>query len=225
MRCILKQTTALIILAAIFLLILFSSRAGAFMLMRALESHAIPLASPLGKEAQAIVVLGGGTEREAYSAKLQQESGLPLLVSGEEAPAMVRTLAEEFGTPVRWVEQNSHTTEENALFSACILKQNGINRLILITDAAHMLRAETIFTKNGFDVIPAPVTFSSHSPLSLNDFLPSRDSWIHSRNARHELLGIAWFYAGHIMAKAFSYWKQAAGPSCEQPGPAYLTLR
>ena len=67
-----KLTAVVTVLTALSLLSLFCSRAGAFMLVAALESHAAPLTSPLDKRAQAIVVLGGGTEREDYAAKLQR---------------------------------------------------------------------------------------------------------------------------------------------------------
>lgn len=180
-------------LTVLSLIIIVGSKAGAMLLVAALESRAVPLSLPLDNRCQAIVVLGGGTERERYAAKLQRETGLPLMVSGVEAPAMVRKITKEFATPIQWVEKNSRTTEENAEFSARILKERGIRRILLVTNAGHMLRAQIIFRHNDLEVIAAPVIFSRHEPLSASDFLPSKEGLNRWRSARHELLGIAWF--------------------------------
>lgn len=183
----------LAMLIGLSLLISFSSKAGSLLLMEALESSAIPLTFPVDPNIQAIVVIGGGTEREWYAAKLQRETGLPLLVSGEEAIAMAKKIT-KLNAHIQWMEENSHTTEENAEFSANILRQNGVHRILLVTNANHMLRARMIFKYNGFAVIAAPVTFSRHEPLSILDFMPSSRGLEHSRAPWHELLGILWFW-------------------------------
>ncbi|WP_161539930.1 YdcF family protein [Glaciimonas sp. PCH181] len=166
--------------------------------MTALESQALPLSSIDRSKAQAIVVLGGGTERDWYAAKLQRETRLPLLISGEEAIAMARKITNDFATPIQWMETKSHTTEENAKFSAKILKPVGIRRILLVTNASHMFRAKSIFTYNGFEVIPVPVTFTRPERLSGSDFMPSSEGLKRSRPARHELMGIMWFYVEKI---------------------------
>jgi uncharacterized SAM-binding protein YcdF (DUF218 family) len=180
------------------LAIILCSKAGAVLLVAALESRAVPLSASSATGAQAIVVLGGGTEREWHAAKLQRDTGLPLLVSGVEAPNMARQITQEFATPIAWIEKTSQTTEENGDFSTRILKQNGIRRILLVTDASHMLRAQTIFRHDGIEVIAAPVTFAKPEKLSAADFLPSSEGIKHSRSARHELLGLAWFWAGTL---------------------------
>ena len=182
-------------------------------MLRTLEGE--PLTRADLQQAQAIIVLGGGIYRDApeyggdtvgdatllrlrYAAKLQRESGLPLLVTGgnpiganlSEAEAMHRTLTGEFGVPVRWVESTSNNTRENARFSAALLKPEGISRIVLVTHAWHMPRAMQSFSEAGFAVSPAPTLFHP-APLSLLDFLPA--GYGESRHAIHEWIGLLWY--------------------------------
>lgn len=184
-------------LAALSLTVILASNAGAVLLTAALESLAAPLVSPFSTGAQAIVVLGGGPGREERAAQLQRKTGLPLLASGIEAVDMKRKITREWAVPIQWMEENSRSTEENAEFSAKILKQNGVQRILLVTNAIHMLRAQTHFGHQGFEVIAAPVRPLTHAPLSmatLSDFLPSSEGWQRAQPARHELMGLAWFW-------------------------------
>ena len=182
-------------------------------MLRTLEGEALILANL--KQVQAIVVLGAGLYREApeyagdtvgevslvrvrYAAKLQRESGLPLLVTGgnpdggnlSEAEAMRRVLTSEFGVPVRWVEGGSNNTGENARLSAALLKADGISRVLLVTHAWHMPRALKSFSEAGLVVTPAP-TYFHREALSLLDFLPSH--YGAARTAIHEWIGLVWY--------------------------------
>jgi len=182
-------------------------------MLRSLEG--VPVSAVQLRDAQAIVVLGGGRYRAApeyggdtvgdatllrlrYAAKLQRETGLPLLVTGgkpdggelSEAETMRRTLTAEFGVPVRWVEGASDNTRENAMYSARLLKQDGITRVLLITHAWHMPRAIGSFATTGIAVAPAPTFFQSR-PLTPLDFLPK--SYDGARYAIHEWLGLLWY--------------------------------
>lgn len=138
--------------------------------------------SGLAGRAQAIVVLGAGRmrgdpawgedqpsllamERVRYAAFLAKASGLPVLTSGglhygtppSEAAIMARTLEQELGVPVRWQEGTSRTTWENAVESARILKAEGIDKVVLVTQAHHMQRARWCFEKVGLEVVTAPM--------------------------------------------------------------------
>ncbi|WP_077045549.1 YdcF family protein [Pseudomonas sp. KK4] len=147
----------------------------------------------LGQRAQAIVVLGSGRERgdvawgsdqptgvglerQRYAARLAKASGLPVLTSGglhygtppSEAQLMADSLRDDFGVTVRWQEGQSRTTWENAQMTAKVLLPEGIKRVVVVTQAAHMPRAVWSFKKAGFDVVPAPVGFlggSDDEPL------------------------------------------------------------
>ena len=138
----------------------------------------------LAERVDAIVVLGGGRERDdpawggdqpsamalerlRYAARLARASGLPLLTSGglhfgeppSEALIMADTLRRDFGVDVRWQEGESRTTWENAEFTAGILLPQGIRRVLLVTQAAHMPRARWSFERAGFEVAAAPMGY------------------------------------------------------------------
>lgn len=138
----------------------------------------------LAQEVDAIVVLGSGREqndpawgsdqpspfaleRLRYAARLAKVSGVPLLVSGglhygeppSEAALMAQVLARDYGVVVRWQEGASRTTWENAAYSAELLRQEGVKRVLLVTQAWHMPRARWCFEQVGFQVLAAPVGF------------------------------------------------------------------
>lgn len=139
----------------------------------------------LAGRAEAIVVLGSGRERGdpawggqdqptgvaiermRYAAQLAKASGLPLLTTGglhygappSEARLMADSLQRDFGVPVRWLEEESHTTWENAELSAAILLPQGIKRVVVVTQAWHMQRSVWSFQRAGFEVVGAPVGF------------------------------------------------------------------
>lgn len=154
---------------------------------RALEPEpALPVTdwAQLARRADVIVVLGAGRERGdpawggdqpgalagerlRYAARLAKASGLPLLVTGglhfgqppSEAALMAESLEKDFGIGVRWREEASRTTWENALFSAPLLREAGVRRVLLVTLAAHLPRARWCFERQGFEVLGAPVGF------------------------------------------------------------------
>lgn len=176
-----------------------------------------PLHPSLARQAQAIVVLGGGTyysapeyggdtvgsralQRLRYAARLARQTKLPLLVSGgaafggtAEALLMKEVLENDFGVPVRWTESSSADTHDNALNSASILHKTGVRRVVLVTHASHMRRAQAEFARAGLETLPAPTGFSTMAPKSWGDLLPSAGGLEDSRSALHEWLG--WWVA------------------------------
>ncbi|BEV70696.1 MULTISPECIES: YdcF family protein [unclassified Paludibacterium] len=163
----------------------------------------------------AIVVLGGGKDfapeygdeelssdsllRVRYASWLAKQLGKPLLVTGgsplggePEAVVMARTLQRDYHLDVRWAESRANTTEENARYSAPLLKAAGVQRIALVSNAWHLRRARALFVRQGFDVLSAPTGLSHPSPSALINWLPSgtaqRQSWI----ALREWVGIAW---------------------------------
>ena len=139
--------------------------------------------------------VGYGTlERLRYGARLARQSRLPLLVTGgapfggrPEAEAMRETLEQDFGIKVRWVEAASRDTAENASLSAPMLKAAGITRIALVSHGWHLPRAIPLFEKQGLEVTPAPMAFSTGSPSLFEDLLPR--SMTQSRRALNEYLG------------------------------------
>ncbi|MEO6976459.1 MAG: YdcF family protein, partial [Gallionella sp.] len=169
--------------------------------------------------ADAIVILGGGTYFHApeysgqdtiseatlvrlrYGAKLQRQTGKPILVTGgkplgnsvSEAQQMRMSLEQDFGVPVRWTEDASDNTFENARNSFRILQQAGIRRIYLVTHAWHMPRASDVFRRAGFEVIEAPTAFTTRYRTDLLTFLPRADSLQDSQIFIHEIIGLLWY--------------------------------
>ena len=192
----------MIFLAFVFLacVIFLSSKAGGVLLTKAIESGAAPVSLPATTPAQAIVVLTGGDWRIREAARLQRETGLPVLASGGdgEADAIKKHLESDFHVPVRWTEGRSLNTEQNALFSAAILARENIQTIFLVTHALHMRRARMMFSDRGFEVIAAPTDFSSHAPFQWGDFLPSPEGRKLAKSALHETVGLVWYRARQL---------------------------
>ncbi|MFC3282597.1 YdcF family protein [Litchfieldella rifensis] len=205
----------LIALGVVGLLVLATPMASHW-LRDGLEPHRPPDLAQL-QQAQAIVILGGGRDydaaefdwgdapnnttwrRLAYGTKLHRDTDLPILVSGgrvhdeerAEASLMAAALLEVFEVPVTWIEGRSRTTAENARYSAELLRSEGIDRIALVSQAWHLPRAVTEFTRVGFEVIPAPTEFASPPPDVLYAWIPRAYHLRHSTQALHEWLGRA----------------------------------
>lgn len=175
----------------------------------------------LARRADAIVVLGAGRERYdpawggsdqpglmaherlRYAARLAKASGLPLLTSGglhygsppSEAQIMADSLAEDYGLTVRWREERSRTTWENATFSAPILREAGVRRIVLVTQAQHMPRAVWSFEHNGLEVLPAPMGFVGvDNARPFGGWLPEAQAFWQSNQLLNEALGLLGYW-------------------------------
>jgi uncharacterized SAM-binding protein YcdF (DUF218 family) len=179
--------------------------------------HSLATARPVDaarlKTAQAIVILGGGSrkhapeyggasvsdmtlERARYGARLARSTRLPVLVAGgslwggpTEGTLMRDLMEQEFGVSVRWVEERSHNTHENAMFSAEMLRDAGVHRVALVTHSFDMPRAIGEFQAAGLEVIPAPMGIPTEDSDTVLDYLPSSSALRGSYFALHEMLG------------------------------------
>ena len=167
----------------------------------------------------AIVILGGGTYFHApeyagqdtvgeatllrlrYGARLQRETGKPILVTGgkplgnqlSEAQQMRAALEQDFRVPVRWTEYASDNTFENARYSFQTLQKDGIKKIYLVTHAWHMPRAAEVFRRAGFDVIEAPTAFTTRYQTDPLAFLPRAEALRDSKIFMHEVIGLLWY--------------------------------
>jgi uncharacterized SAM-binding protein YcdF (DUF218 family) len=172
-----------------------------------------PLDLAAAKEAKAIVILGAGIRRDApeyggdtlgtltlervrYGARVARLTGLPVFVSGgsvlsgeAEAVLMRAALVDEFGIAVRWIEPRSRTTRENAQYSAAMLREAGIGRVVLVAHAFDMRRAAAEFAAEGIATVAAPTGRRSGIHRSPLDFVPSMAGLQSSYFATYELLG------------------------------------
>jgi len=176
-------------------------------------------------QADAIVILGGGVyfrapeyegndtvaeetlARLRYGAALQRITAKPILVTGgqpvgsdfPEAVLMRATLEQDFHVLAQWMEKQSDNTYENAFNSFRILHNAGIRKIYLVTHAWHMPRAAAIFRQAGFEVVEAPMGFSTRHHIDLLAFLPLAESLYDSKIVAHELIGMVWYRLKFIL--------------------------
>lgn len=142
-------------------------------------------------------------ERCRYAAHLARRTGLPLLVSGgvlrPDRPAISvqlrRHLEDELGVAVRWTEERSRTTAENARFSAELLRAQGLQRVALVTHAWHMPRARAAFERAGLTVLAAPTAPAARAVDRLHGLVPRAESFQLSVRVLHEWVGRIWYAA------------------------------
>ena len=184
------------------------------MIAEPLEAAA-PVSLDAVRRTGAIVILGAGTrsyapeyggstlnalalERVRYGARLAKATGRPVLVSGgapenrtPEAWMMRDALRDDFGVTVRWVEASSRDTRDNATDSARLLRAAGIDRITLVTHAAHMPRAQAAFEAAGLTVTAAPTAWLSNPDPDMlpGDFLPNARAAFKGWYAVHEWVG------------------------------------
>lgn len=197
----------LALLLAVLLLWLGGNRWVAFGLARSLEWRYLPPAEiPV---AEAIVLLGGGTQTQEYprlqtevneggdrvilAAWLYRQGKAPVvLASGglldwsprHVTPAQdMAALLEFMGVPAGaiWQQPHSRNTYEDAVFSTQILREKGVRQILLVTSAMHMPRAMLLFQAQGLEVTPVAADFNVTERFDSDD-----DGW----NWRAWLIGL-----------------------------------
>ena len=135
----------------------------------------------------------------------RKAGGCPILVSGglsEGAPLgppladTMRDFLRERGVKAAdlIVENQSLTTHENAVACARILKERGIRRVVLITDAKHLWRSSLCFAKQGIDVVPSGCrAYTARFKNRLEDYVPSPQGAAAFLDAFHEWVGVAYY--------------------------------
>ncbi len=87
-------------------------------------------------------------------------SGSMLIQDSTEANAARKLLVELGVDPSRiTLEDRSRNTDENARFTAALVRPRPTERFLLVTSAYHMPRSMGLFEKAGFDVTAYPVAF------------------------------------------------------------------
>lgn len=92
------------------------------------------------------------------------------------------------------IENRSRTTAERAVQVRRMLPKT--SRIALIDSALHLPRAAATFEKQGFIVVPVPCDYrTSDHPWDLTEFFPDAGSLVNSRDAIHEYIGLAVYWA------------------------------
>ncbi|MCF7992551.1 MAG: YdcF family protein [Thiohalocapsa sp.] len=201
---------------------LWATPAASDWLRGSLEHRYPPTAVEALPKAPAMVLLGGGmdpvtaprlhpdlgsaADRVWHAARVFHAGKAPLVVvsggalpwhagDGVEADAMLTFLG-DLDVPAERVvlEGRSGTTRGNAVETAALLAERGIDRVLLVTSALHMRRAEATFRAVGLDVVPVATDYeivdSAETPL---EYLPDADALYGSSRAIKEYLGLAYY--------------------------------
>lgn len=136
--------------------------------------------------ADVIIVLGAGLNadntptpsmirRADHAAAMWQQGLAPVVIcSGgypgkatvsEASACQTALLAAGVPADVIILEENSRSTEENALETHAIMAANGWQTAILVSDGYHLLRANWLFQMSGITPYPSPVTEGYPTPV------------------------------------------------------------
>jgi uncharacterized SAM-binding protein YcdF (DUF218 family) len=153
------------------------------------------------QQVQAVVVLGSGVQahsqeydapnlttasmsRLLYGLHLAQGAQLPMAFTGgkgwgaqreqaAESEVADMVLARLHAPALRWQENQSRDTRENAQMAANMLQKEGITHIALVTHAWHMPRSVRNFENAGFKVLPAPMGFIQTDLQPILQWIPN----------------------------------------------------
>ncbi len=144
-------------------------------------------------------------ERLRFGLWLARETGLPVAFSGgvghgapegaTEAEIAARIAEREYGRPLKWTETSSRDTNENAARSVTMLRDAGIEHIVLVTHGFHMRRALAAFERAKLrsgvtmEVTAAPMGLDTPHRLTLADWFPSGPGFSETRIVLHEWIG------------------------------------
>jgi uncharacterized SAM-binding protein YcdF (DUF218 family) len=165
----------------------------------------------------AVVVLGAGVEplapeyglgmltptsleRLVFGAWLSRETGAPLGFSGgtgwaqrqgaSEAEIAARIASRDLGRPLKWIEDESRDTHENAARTVPLLQRAGIGHILLVTHGWHLPRAQHAFDEigpsHGIRIEAAPMGLGSGAEGRVLDWMPTTLGMTRSRQAVRE---------------------------------------
>jgi uncharacterized SAM-binding protein YcdF (DUF218 family) len=160
------------------------------------------------RPADAIVVLGSRvypgegpgpalTRRTQRAVALYAAGLAPVVIcSGGHGPGEPATtteakaacdLAASLGVPrsALLLEDRSHSTEENALYTAALMTARGWHSVVVVSDGFHLYRADLLFRRAGLVPYPSPAQLTA-GPMSLLER--------YGRETR-ELAALAWYWA------------------------------
>ena len=177
------------------------------------------LAQLRGQGVQAVVILGGGVlpsapeygqaqpsaataTRLRYGLELARRAQLPVGFAGgvgwaavgseqtateaQVALAMARGQQQD----IRWLDDQSRDTAENARFMRQVMQADGVRKIALVTHAWHMPRSLRHFEQAGFEVLPAPTGFVLPRSRPLLEWLPSAEGLLTSHSVLREWLAL-----------------------------------
>ena len=169
---------------------------------------ALKKAAAGSKPSVVVLILGGGREglapeygvaslsdlsleRLRYGVWVSRETGAPMMFSGglghasepgtTEADVAAEIAQREFLRPMRWLENKSRDTRENAQYSAALLRDLDVTQVVLVTHGWHMPRALRAFKdaaaheKAQWEIVPAPMGLGQTVERPVLRWIPSAE--------------------------------------------------
>jgi uncharacterized SAM-binding protein YcdF (DUF218 family) len=150
--------------------------------------------------ADVIIVLGAGlradntpgpalTRRSLHAAHLWQQGLAPVIIctggkpgnrTRPESDACAELLLAD-GVPAEGIvqEDESRSTEENAMYAQTLMDARGWRTAILVSDGYHLFRAQHLFSNQGIPVYTSPVTEDAPSGLEYAVFVGREIAALH----------------------------------------------
>ena len=126
-----------------------------------------------------VVIVSGGTENATYSATSES--------------AMLARQLEDWGLAKERIvlEDRAMNTHENAVYTQKIARERGFERVLIVTSAFHMLRAEECFAAVGMKVDTFAVDYRGHARggRRLSDWLPRASALALTSSMAREMFG------------------------------------
>ncbi|MCP4191805.1 MAG: YdcF family protein [Planctomycetaceae bacterium] len=177
----------------------------------------------LPEDPQAIVVLSGHTKKVQHDLEVvlgddtlyrcltalnvYQERPCPIIVCGgnvddnDATPALAEAMqsfliSHAIPEDQIIVESTSHSTYENAVEAAKLIRERGFAPpILLVTDITHLARSERCFNKQGIDVVPIGCRFNTPGfEWSYYQFIPNPGAIESVHIVAHEWLGLGWYW-------------------------------
>ncbi|MFT4519920.1 MAG: uncharacterized SAM-binding protein YcdF (DUF218 family) [Halioglobus sp.] len=216
-----QRRSSAVLLLGLSWLYLCSTALFANFLMGSLERDYGSRAMSAVERADIIVLLGGATrgythmstlpdlnqqaDRLIHAVALYKAGKAPTILVSGGSPAggpsearQMRDLLEVMGVPPGDVilEERSRNTHDNAVNTAEILRAMKKRRVLLVTSAFHMRRAQALFVAQGISAVPAATDYQQvvvKSVLPKWIPLPAVGNLSRTTHAMHEIIGY-WVY-------------------------------
>jgi len=105
--------------------------------------------------------------------------------------AAARNYALQNGVPLSdvLIEQQSHTTYENMVYAKRLADQNGLKKILIMSDPLHMKRAVTMAHDVGLDAYPSPTPTSKYRSLKIQTSELARETFYYLGYCTENLIG------------------------------------
>jgi uncharacterized SAM-binding protein YcdF (DUF218 family) len=158
-----------------------------------------------GRSGKLGVLTLGGASRVLEAARVYRVLKGPLVVSSGGPPdgwdmipesETMRDALVHLGVPAERIvlESESHVTRDEAVLTAHILHDRGINACIVVTSDLHMRRALASFRREGLDARPAVARDPIDSQRAWLSLLPTPQGMDYSREVVHDYIGLLWYW-------------------------------